>query len=50
MEQDKKLKHIPSRREVKQMINQIGFDLVYYSKRSEISEKDNKLESGNCTF
>jgi len=42
--------HIPSRKEVKEMIANAGFKLVYYAKRSEISKKDNKLDSGDCTF
>jgi len=42
--------HIPSRKEVKEMVKQAGFELVYNAKRSEITDKDNNLDSGNCTF
>jgi ubiquinone/menaquinone biosynthesis C-methylase UbiE len=42
--------HIPSRKEVKGMIKQAGFELVYNAKRSQITDKDNNLDSGNCTF
>jgi ubiquinone/menaquinone biosynthesis C-methylase UbiE len=42
--------HIPSRREVKQMISEAGFGLVYYAKRNDIAPADSELDSGNCTF
>ncbi|MBW2981999.1 class I SAM-dependent methyltransferase, partial [Candidatus Woesearchaeota archaeon] len=42
--------HIPSRKEVKEMVKEAGFGLVYNAKRSEITDKDNNLDSGNCTF
>lgn len=42
--------HIPSRKEVKDMIKEAGFELIYNAKRSQISSKDDFSNSGNCTF
>ena len=47
---EKQFIHISSIKEVKEMIEEAGFQIVYSEYRNSISAEDAKMQSGNCRF